>query len=96
MIGMQATVMDGCIVEPGAFLAAGALLPPGKRIPAAEFWAGSPARFVSKVRNTHKVMLDRIWPGYSELGGEYRAEGLDLRDLANNASTTRTLQSEGE
>lgn len=96
MIGMQATVMDGCIVEPGAFLAAGALLPPGKRIPAGEFWAGSPARFVSKVRNTHKVMLDRIWPGYSELGGEYRAEGLDLRDLANNASTTRTLQSEGE
>ena len=96
MIGMQATVMDGCIVEPGAFLAAGALLPPGKRIPAGEFWAGSPARFVSKVRNTHKAMLDRIWPGYSELGGEYRAEGLDLRDLANNASTTRTLQSEGE
>ena len=96
MIGMQATVMDGCIVEPGAFLAAGALLPPGKRIPAGEFWAGSPARFVSKVKNTHKAMLDRIWPGYLELAREYRAEGLDLRDLARNESTLWTRQSEGE
>ena len=96
MIGMHATVMDGCIVEPGAFLAAGALLPPGRRIPAGEFWAGSPARFVSKVKNTHQAMLDRIWPGYSELGEEYRAEGLDLRDLAGNESAYRTRQKERE
>jgi len=96
MIGMQATVMDGCIVEPGAFLAAGALLPPGKRIPAGEFWAGSPARFVSKVKDTHKAMLDRIWPGYSELGEEYRAEGLDLRDLADDAPALWTRQSARE
>ena len=84
MIGMQATVMDGCIVEAGAFLAAGALLPPGTRIPAGEFWAGSPARFVSIVTGSHQAMLNRISPGYSELGREYRAEGLDLRDLASD------------
>tara|TARA_B100000405_G_scaffold20086_1_gene15179 strand:+ start:135 stop:719 length:585 start_codon:yes stop_codon:yes gene_type:complete len=84
MIGMQATVMDGCVVEPGAFLAAGSLLPPGKRIPAGEFWAGSPARFVSIVKDSHQAMLNRISPGYSELGREYRAEGLDLRDLASD------------
>ena len=81
MIGMQATVMDGCVVEEGAFLAAGALLPPGKRIPAGEFWAGSPARFVSKTKDSHQAMINRIGPGYAELGGEYRAEGLDLRQM---------------
>ena len=96
MIGMQATVMDGCIVEAGAFLAAGSLLPPGKRIPAGEFWAGSPARFVSPVKDSHKAMLNRISPGYSELGREYRAEGLDLRDLAGDATAPPVRQSTGE
>ena len=96
MIGMQATVMDGCIVEAGAFLAAGSLLPPGKRIPAGEFWAGSPARFVSPVKHSHKAMLNRISPGYSELGREYRAEGLDLRDLAGDATAPPVRQSAGE
>ncbi len=96
MIGMQATVMDGCVVEPGAFLAAGSLLPPGKRIPAGEFWAGSPARFVSIVKDSHQAMLNRISPGYSELGREYRAEGLDLRDLAGDAMAPPVRQSAGE
>ena len=96
MIGMQATVMDGCIVEAGAFLAAGSLLPPGKRIPADEFWAGSPARFVSKVKDSHKAMLNRIGPGYVELGREYKAEGLDLRDLAGDAPGLPAQQSAGE
>lgn len=81
MIGMQATVMDGCVVESGAFLAAGALLPPGKRIPAGEFWAGSPARFVSSVKDSHQAMIDRIAPNYSKLGDEFRDAGLDLRDV---------------
>jgi len=82
MIGMQATVMDGCVVESGSLLAAGALLPPGKRIPAGQFWAGSPARYVCEVKESHQAMLDRIWPSYAELGGEYRDAGLDLRDVA--------------
>jgi len=81
MVGMQATVMDGAVVETGALVAAGALVPPGKRVGAGEFWAGSPARYVCDVKDTHKEMLDRIWPGYRDLGAEYRAEGLDLRQM---------------
>ena len=43
-VGMQATVMDGAVVETDAMLAAGALLTPGKRVPTGELWAGRPAK----------------------------------------------------
>ena len=42
-VGMGAIVMDGCVIETDGMLAAGALLTPGKRIPARELWAGRPA-----------------------------------------------------
>ena len=38
--------MDGCEIEGEAMLAAGAMLTPGKRIPAGQLWAGRPARYV--------------------------------------------------
>lgn len=43
-VGMGATMLDRSVVEGGAILAAGAFLAPGKRVPAGEMWAGSPAR----------------------------------------------------
>ena len=43
-VGMSATVLDGCVVEGDAMLAAGSLLAPGKRIPSGELWAGAPAK----------------------------------------------------
>lgn len=45
IVGMRATVMDGCVIESGAMLAAGALLTPGKRLPEGQLWAGCPAVF---------------------------------------------------
>lgn len=43
-IGMCATVLDGAVVESTGFLAAGAFLGSGKRLPSGEMWAGLPAR----------------------------------------------------
>ena len=43
-IGIQACVMDDCIIERGAMVAAGALVTPGKVVKANEVWAGSPAK----------------------------------------------------
>ena len=43
-VGMGAIVMDGAVIESTGMLAAGAMLTPGKRIPAGELWAGRPAR----------------------------------------------------
>jgi carbonic anhydrase/acetyltransferase-like protein (isoleucine patch superfamily) len=45
-VGLGSIVMDGCEVEGDAMLAAGAMLTPGKRIPAGQLWAGRPAKYV--------------------------------------------------
>ena len=45
-VGLGAIVMDGCEIEGDAMLAAGAMLTPGKHIPAGQLWAGRPAKYV--------------------------------------------------
>jgi gamma-carbonic anhydrase len=48
-VGFAAQVMDGCVVERDAMLAAGALLTPGKTIPSRQLWAGRPAKFMREL-----------------------------------------------
>jgi gamma-carbonic anhydrase len=45
-VGLGSIVMDGCRIESDAMLAAGAMLTPGKTIPAGQLWAGRPAKYV--------------------------------------------------
>ena len=45
-VGFGAIVMDGCVIESDGMLAAGAMLTPGKRIPAGQLWAGQPAKYM--------------------------------------------------
>jgi carbonic anhydrase/acetyltransferase-like protein (isoleucine patch superfamily) len=45
-VGLGGIVMDGCEIESGGMLAAGAMLTPGRRIPAGQLWAGRPAKYV--------------------------------------------------
>ena len=71
-IGMKACIMDGAVVETGAMLAADALLTPGKRIPAGELWAGSPARFVRKVGEKEIAMMEYTAPRYVKMAAEYK------------------------
>ncbi len=70
-IGMQATIMDNCVVETDGMVAAGALLTPGKRVKRGELWAGSPARFL-RLRSTEEIEQFRATaPHYVALGAEY-------------------------
>lgn len=48
-VGLGAIVMDNCVIETDAMLAAGAMLTPGKRIPTGELWGGRPAKFMAKM-----------------------------------------------
>jgi carbonic anhydrase/acetyltransferase-like protein (isoleucine patch superfamily) len=48
-VGLGSIVMDGCEIESEAMLAAGAMLTPGKRIPAGQLWAGRPAKYVREL-----------------------------------------------
>lgn len=45
MVGMRATVMDQVVVGVNAMVAAGALVPPGKRLAEGALWMGAPAQF---------------------------------------------------
>ena len=49
-VGLGSIVMDGCVIESDAMLAAGAMLTPGKRIHSGQLWAGRPAKLVRDLR----------------------------------------------
>ena len=48
-VGFAAQTMNGCVIEAEAMLAAGALLAPGKRVPARQLWSGRPAAFMREL-----------------------------------------------
>lgn len=56
-IGMCATILDKAVVESGGFLAAGAFLGMGKRLPAGEMWAGLPARKFRDLKPGEDAMM---------------------------------------
>jgi carbonic anhydrase/acetyltransferase-like protein (isoleucine patch superfamily) len=54
-VGLGAIVMDGCEIESFGMLAAGALLTPGRRIPAGQLWAGRPAKYVRDLTEAERA-----------------------------------------
>jgi carbonic anhydrase/acetyltransferase-like protein (isoleucine patch superfamily) len=71
-VGLGAIVMDGCEIESFGMLAAGALLTPGRRIPAGQLWAGRPARFVRALTDAEReANLAGVFH-YVELGRAHR------------------------
>ncbi len=48
-VGMGAVVLDEARIEGTGMLGAGAMLTPGKRLPAGELWVGRPARFARRL-----------------------------------------------
>lgn len=78
-VGMQATVMDGCVVETDGMLAAGALLTPGKRIAAGELWAGRPAKLMRRLDTDELRNIVETAAHYARLGSSYREQLAALR-----------------
>jgi len=73
-VGMGSVVMDGCVIEPDGMLAAGALLPPGKRIGAGEMWKGWPAKFARTLSEDEIADLREGPPHYAKLAATYLRE----------------------
>lgn len=71
-VGMRATVMDMAVVESGGWVAAGALVTPGKRVPKGELWAGSPARFFRKLTEEEQRFILESADNYVRLAGEHK------------------------
>ncbi len=71
-IGMHATVMDGAVVESGAWVAASALVTPGKCILKGQIWAGNPARYLRDVTPAEAAFIAVSSRNYVELAKEYK------------------------
>lgn len=72
-IGMRALLLDRSVVEPGAMVAAGATLTPGKVVPSGELWAGIPARRVRDLNEADKAAGPYIADYYRDLAAIYTA-----------------------
>jgi carbonic anhydrase/acetyltransferase-like protein (isoleucine patch superfamily) len=82
-VGLAAIVMDGCVIETDGMLAAGSLLPPGKRIGRAELWTGRPAR-LTRLLTPDEIARNRAGAaGYTELARQH-ALALETGPLTNN------------
>lgn len=66
-VGMGAIVLDGAVVERHAMVAAGALVSPGKRVPAGELWAGNPAKKLRDLRPEDIAGFKASVTGYVDL-----------------------------
>ena len=71
-IGMKACVMDDAVVESGAMVAAGALVPPRKRVKRGELWAGSPAKLLRAVSEAEMEGFKRAAQAYAALAQAHR------------------------
>jgi len=71
-IGMRATIMDGAVVERGAWVAAGALVTPNKRIPSGQIWAGNPARYLRDLTPEETAFIPTSSQNYITLSTSYK------------------------
>jgi carbonic anhydrase/acetyltransferase-like protein (isoleucine patch superfamily) len=65
-------------VEPGAIVAAGAMVPPGKRVPAGQVWAGVPARYLRDVEQEERSFVEASATNYAQLADMHRCEWMLL------------------
>ncbi|MEM7618635.1 MAG: gamma carbonic anhydrase family protein [Pseudomonadota bacterium] len=72
LIGMGAIVLDEAVVEEGAMLAAGALVPPRKVIPSGQLWGGNPVRYMRDMTEAEKEFLGKSADNYVRLASEYK------------------------
>ncbi len=75
LIGMGSTVLDGAVLEEDLLLAAGSLVPPGKRLTAGQLWRGSPATAIRQLKPTEIEWLHESAKHYVRLKGDYLGTG---------------------
>lgn len=73
LIGMGAILLDHVEVGSGSVVAAGALLPPGKKYPPNSLIKGAPAKVVRELTaEEQKTMIEDGWRNYHSYVAEYR------------------------
>ncbi|KMZ56166.1 Gamma carbonic anhydrase 1, mitochondrial [Zostera marina] len=73
-VGMGATLLDGVVVEKHGMVAAGALVTENTRIPTGEVWAGTPAKFLRKLKDGEIEFFTQSSSNYANLAQVHSAE----------------------
>lgn len=74
LVGMGSIVMDGARLDSRSVLAAGSLVPPGKRLEGGYLWKGAPARRVRPLTDRELEYLVYAADYYVRLAARYRAQ----------------------
>ena len=74
LIGMGAMVMDGSVVEDEVVIAAGCLVPPGKRLESGYLYVGSPAKQARPLNDKEREFFQYSAANYVKLKEAHRAE----------------------
>jgi carbonic anhydrase/acetyltransferase-like protein (isoleucine patch superfamily) len=72
LIGIGSIVMDGAIIEDEVVLAAGSLVPPGKKLGSGFLYVGSPAKQARALTETEKSFFEYSANNYSKLKENHR------------------------
>lgn len=73
LIGISAIVMDGCVIEDEVVIAAGCLVPPGKRLQSGFLYVGSPARQARALSDKEREFFQYSAANYAKLKEAHRA-----------------------
>ncbi|MCD8771077.1 gamma carbonic anhydrase family protein [Mammaliicoccus sciuri] len=74
LIGMDSTILDGAEIGEYAFIGAGSLVPPGKKIPPHTLAFGRPAKVIRELAEDDYNELKRINASYIEKTEIYKAD----------------------
>lgn len=75
MVGMQAIIMDGAVVEDDVIVAAGSLVGPGKRLESGYLYRGQPARQARPLTDEERSFLTYVAGNYVRLKDRYITDG---------------------
>ncbi len=71
LIGIGAIILDGAVIEKEVIVAAGCLVPPGKRLESGFVYKGNPAKKVRPVTDKEKAFFPYGAGNYAKLKDEY-------------------------
>ena len=73
LVGMGAILLDNAEIGRDCFIAAGAVVPPGMRIPDGKLVMGVPARITGDVQEKHRGYIDFVLKNYITLNRNHTA-----------------------
>ncbi len=72
LVGIQATLLDGCRIGPGSVIGAGALVPAGREVPARSLVLGMPGQVVKSLPPDNEAFNRALAAKYTRLAHNHR------------------------